>query len=263
MKKSVTLFVTLLFIMAATFIVSQILNTYKKATSVSFEFIAQNTKIIQNIKTALKNTDFNQTLSFFNKPLFISSKNGDFRAKIEIYPVCTININDYLIKGKINKNIDALFDFLADKYNIGDIIYLKDLILDSIDSDDKERSAYSEIKLQNPAFQDGGIYTYADFMQILEYYSKKAHDKSVFKIEWKKYFNFKKTQLFKECADKNIINLNDQNITNFNIITYDANVSSFIVGIKIAYVLRSSQKMNVFYDIKQKKVIDIEENPLY
>ncbi|WP_457564265.1 hypothetical protein [Caminibacter sp.] len=263
MKKSITLFVTLIFLIIGILIISSILKTYEKATSVSFAFISQNSKIIQNIKTTLKNSEINQTISFFYKPLFFSSKNGDFRAEIEITPICSININDYLKDNKINKNIDALFDYLADKYNIADILYLKDLILDSIDRDDKERSPFSEIKLQNPKFIDGGIYSYSQLKEILDYYAKKRNDKSVFLIKWKKLFNFTKTQLFKECINKTILNLNDENVTDFNIITYDTNISSFIVGIDVAHFLKNEHKLKILYDLKKKKAVSIEENPLY
>ena len=261
MKKSITLFLTLIFLITAISIVSVII---KKVSSLntSYDF-PQSSKIIQNTDNFLKKTDIKTILKYFDTPLFFSSKNGEFKAKIVIFPICSININDYLIKNRKNPDIERLLDFLLDKYEVKDPVFLKDLILDTIDSDDIERSPKSEIKEQTFTFQDGGIFSFEHFKKILRYYEKEAEDKSVENIEWRKYFNFYKTQLFKECAPEEIITLNDKNETKFNIISYENNVTDFLTQINIAYKLQKTHNIKIIYDIKQKKVTDIEENPLY
>jgi hypothetical protein len=261
MKKAITLFITLVFLIAAISIVSIII---KKISSLQkgYDFI-QTSKIIQNIELFLKKTDMNTTIKLFNKPIFFSSKNGDFNIFIDIKPICSININDYLIKNKINTDIERVLDYLLEKYEIKDPAFFKDLILDTIDSDDTERSPFSEIKLANPKFQDGKIYNFKHFSQILNYYIQKTEDKNIKLIPFKDYFNFRSTQIFKECANKNILALNEKNETNFNIINFENNISSFLIGIDIAYKLQNEHKLKIIYDIKQKKVKDIEENPLY
>ncbi len=261
MKKSITLFLTLIFLITAISIVSVII---KKVSSlkISYEF-PQSSKIIQNTDSFLKKTDTKDIINYFERPVFFSSKNGEFMVKIIMNPICSININDYLTKNKINLNIDRLLDFLFDKYEIKDPIFLKDLILDTIDADDIERSPKSEIKQEIIKFQDGGIYSFNHLKKIIKYYEKETDDKSIEKIEWQKYFNFYKTQLFKECAPEEIISLNDKNETKFNIINYENNITNFLTGINIAYKFKKEHTINIIYDIKQKKVTDIEENPLY
>jgi len=260
MKKSITLFLTLIFLISAITIIASILKIYQKTTSSSFEFISQNSKIIQNIEKFFSIIDINQTKMFFNIPLMFSSKEGDFRITIFVNPICKININDYVQKNKINQNIDTLIDFLTYKYEIQDPLFLKDLLIDSIDKNLNERSPYSEIALQNPKFQNGYIYSYKQLKDILNYYANKTEDKRVFNIPWKKIFNFKYTQLLKSCANKNILTLNDENKTKFNIITIN---SVKYLKLNITYTLKNIHKLNIIYDLKQKKVVDIEENPLY
>ncbi len=258
MKKSVTLFLTILFLISAITIISSILKTYKKATNTSFEFISQNSKIIQNIQDFFKTTDINQTKKFFNIPIMFSSKEGDFQIKILINPICSININDYLKNNKIDKNIDTLIDFLAYKYELQDSLFFKNLILDAIDKDRTERSPYSEISLQNKKFQDGHIHNLNQLEKIINYYIKKTDDKNIKKIPFEKYFNFKHSQLLKECANENILTLNDKNQTNFNIIK-----SPEFIKISISYCLKKTYELNLTYNFNQKKVTDIEDNPLY
>jgi hypothetical protein len=263
MKKSVTLFLTLIFLITAISIVALILTTYKKITSTDFTFISQNSLLIKNIQKTLSNLDKNQTVSYFNKPIIFSSKEGDFRGIIKIKPLCSININDYLENNTTNKNIDILLDYLFFKYNVQDPLLLKDMILDTIDSDSKERMPYSEIKLYKPNFQDGGIYNFKQFQIILKSYANITKDKNPFKIKWKNYFNFTKTQLFKKCTNKLILNLNDENKTNFNIITYDEAKNSFFIKINARYIFKKEHNLHILYDMIKHKVISVENNPVY
>ncbi|WP_456489269.1 hypothetical protein [Caminibacter pacificus] len=262
MRKSIALFLTLIFLTAAFVIIGMIIKNYQKITSKDYTFISQNSVIISDTLNTLKNLDINSSEDL-NKILGefpITSKNGEFRGVISISAISTININDYYKNKKIDKNIDKLIDFLALKYDIKDPIYLKDLILDTIDKDKIERSAYSEIINENPFFQNGKIYTKKQFSELLNYYQKQTLDKNVKKVPWKKYFNFYISQLYN--PQKDIITLNEKNETDFNIISFEK-AKNFYVEIGIDYAYHSKQKINIIYDIKNKKVLRVEVNPIY
>jgi len=257
MRKSVALFMTLSFLIVAFALIASIIKTYEKITSKNMLFISQNSVIIKNSLNVLKNIEVNssQELEKIIGTFPISSKDGSFRAFIEIKPINSININDFLKNKKIDKNIKRVIEFLAYNYDIKDTLFLEDLILDTIDKDYEERSPYSEIALQKK-FQNGFIDKKA-FNEILNYYISQTNDKNVLKVPWEKFFNFKITQLY--TPPKEIELLNEKNETNFNIISIEK-VKNFFVSIDINY---STQNINIIYDIKAKKVFDIENNPVY
>ena len=235
---------------------------FQKATSKDMLFISQNSVIIKNTLDILKDMDINSSdkLEEITGSFPISSKDGEFRAVIDINPINSININDFLENNKTNPNIDRLLDFLAYKYDIKDILYLKDLILDTIDKDLDERSTNSEIILQNPLFQNSKIYNYDQFKTILNYYVKATDDKNVYKVPWKEYFNFEFTQLYE--PNKDILSLNEQNETKFNIISIEK-AKHFFIKIGIQYAYTNEQNISILYDLKTKKAKKIENYPLY
>jgi hypothetical protein len=261
MKKAVALFLTLSLILIITYFIASILNSYSEIAKKNYIFIAQNSVIINDTVNILKNLEINEsTLDEIFTTFPISSKNGDFRAIVTITPVKTININDYLKNRKIDKNIDKLLEFICYKYDIKDPLFLKNLILDTIDKDTKERMPFSEIIQKNPFFQNGKIYNLNHFKTILNYYEKETLDKNVKKIPWEKYFNFKITQLYNPNED--IINLNTQKETTFNIISFEK-AKKFYVNVIIEYIFGVNQKIDILYDLKNKKVYNIEINPIY
>ena len=104
-----------------------------------------------------------------------------------------ININEIALK-KTKPFIKQYLLNILSTYNIKDPEYFIDLILDTIDSDKEERNAYSEIKLIDPSFPNGKIYSFKHFKKILKFYAQQRRDKDIFKIPWKKliYFGDKK-----------------------------------------------------------------------
>jgi hypothetical protein len=194
MRKSITLFITLIFLITAISIIN-IIITKISSLNKSYDFI-QTSKIIQNIDKFLKKTDINTTIKLFDTPFSFSSKNGDFQVFILINPICSININDYLKTNKINIDIDKVLDFLLEKYEIKDPVFFKDIILDTIDNDDIERSPFSEIKLNNQKFEDGKIYNINHLKKIVDYYIKKTGDTNIKLVPFKEYFNFFSRSIF-------------------------------------------------------------------
>jgi len=261
MKKAIALLLTLTTILIISYYIALILKNYEKITQKGFIFIPQNSIIIEDTLTILKNLDINSTYIeeiFTTYP--ISTKNGDFRAVVTIEPINSININDYLKNKKIDKNIDKLIEYLCYKYDIKDCLFLKSLILDTIDTDKDERMAFSEIIQKNPLFQNKKIFNSLQLKEILNYYKKETLDKSVDKVPWDEFFNYKITQLYNPPED--IIKLNSQKETSFNIISYDK-AKKFYVKVNIDYTFNNSQQIEIIYDLKNKKVFNIEINPLY
>jgi len=267
LKNSIALFITIMFLVVIVSIINFILKDYDKFTSNSNSYIAQNNIIIKNsIKTLDKFADKIKSKEDLNK-LFtsfaISNKDGSFRAVYTISPLFDkINIH--------NKNISIFLDNLFSYYQILDPLYLKNLILDTLDKDTKERDDESEIVLYDPFFQNGNIYNYKHLKKIIDYYYKKRDDNRVFMIPWQKYIYFLDiNNSYIDCdmiddklalflgIDKNMQNC--KSIKEFDIITFDKN-RSYLIDVDIDYF---QNNIKIIYDINKKKVIKIENNPIY
>jgi hypothetical protein len=109
----------------------------------------------------------------------------------------------------------------------------------------------------------------------MDYYYKITGDKNIYKIPWQKYIYFSNgnnyivceamdldLKKFLELEDIDCKDLNHSKnriLENFDIISFDKN-SSFWVDINIKY---KQQNIDITYDIDKKKVIKIENNPIY
>jgi len=289
MKKSVVLLIVLGFIVILISISGYIFNIYNKYMNEQTTYIAQDSLVIKDIKSILDNhlKDINGSdiTNIFTSYPPISNK--DFTLNITIKPIFNrININNYLLHKKIDKNIDDVFTNLLNFYQVDDVTLFKDLILDTIDIDEEERDNESEISLINPLFQNGQIYNKKHFEQILDYYVSKSGDKTVYNIPWDKYI------FFGQKGKINMIdcNLMDANLaqfiglqTNYDIITCKNletpenkkllrifNIKKFShrdtywIKVNIKYNKNSlKNNLTMVYDIKSKKVIKIEKNPIY
>ncbi|MRJ07259.1 MAG: hypothetical protein C6I01_07045 [Epsilonproteobacteria bacterium] len=258
-KKGLVLFITLAFLILAFGIVGSIATSYQKITSRDYTFIPQNGALIEDLIGGLGKVETN--LSFFEQlPLTfpISSPDGEFKATIEISPVQTLNLNDYLTaKGEINSTIDHFFDYLGEKYGIEDLPLLKALILDTIDSDSISRLEGSEIGKKDPLFQNGAVYNWEQFRQILKVYQRETGDNSVEKVPWKEYFNFTITQLYN--PDPIFTRFNREGgEKNFTIITPKS--PHFYIWVKISY---RNNRLKLLYDFKTRKVLEVEADSLY
>jgi len=286
LRKSIALFITLLFLLAVIVVLNKILNT--KTTSFG-KIISENSLIVKNtldtLKEIKKNINKSDDLDNIFTTFPLSNNDGTFRAVINIKPVFDkIDINALLQKGKINPYIENYLENILSYYKIEDPEYLKDLILDTIDTDLEEREAYSEIANENPYFQNGKIYGVDQLNAINRTYFKKTDDKNVFQIPWEEYFYFgdgkihmldcerMDTQTAKflslnveEQTDCETISTkeNNETIKNLNIIPYDKN-QSYWVEVNINYIFDDvNSTLKITYDLNNKKVINIESNPVY
>ncbi|GAB6075069.1 hypothetical protein [Nautilia lithotrophica] len=290
MRKSIALLITMFFLLSIIFILNVILNKYEIYTNKNHTtYIAQNSIIIRNtLKTLSKISDQVKTSEDLKK-LFttipLSSNKGDFRIIYTIQPLFNkIDINALLNQNKINTFIENYIDNILNYYQVKDPVLFKDLLLDTIDSDDKEREAYSEIIIQNPFFQNGKIYNITHLEQIEHYYYKKTNDKNIFNIPWNElifFGNGKKHIIECNLINKNVAQFlgltrnnadtckslqteeNNETIKNLNIIAYDGN-QSFWIKTNITYFInQQKQNIKITYDLHNKKVISIESNPIY
>jgi len=281
MKKSIALLTVLLFIVLLMSLSAVIFKIYDKYSSSSYKYITQDTLIIKDVSQildqSLANTDIYDLLTTYPP---ISSKDGNFIVNVTISPIFNkININNYIENNKTNQTIDDTLNNILDFYEILDPIFFKDLLLDTIDTDTDERSADSEIILNEP-FQNGLIYNKKHFQKILDYYALQKNDPNIYKIPWDKYIFFgDKNKYILDCnlIDKNLakfiglefkndiiscnnLEKNKKLIENLNIKPYDKN-TTYWVKIDISY--NQTNELNITYDTKSKKVVNIEKHFIY
>ncbi len=285
MKKSIALLAVLGFIIIIIGLSTGILKLYEKFSSTSYSYISQNSLILKNIKktlnNALKEINNSDIQNIFTTYPPIVSKDENFILNIEISPVNDkININNLIENNKTNIYILNTLSNILEYYEILDPLFFEDLLLDTLDLDTLERDAYSEIILYKE-FQNGTIYNYKHFKEILDYYANIKNDKNIYKIPWDKYIFFgdkKKYILDCNLIDKNLAkfiglefkndiisceNLIENNLTqNLNIKPFDKN-NSYLIKVDTNYFL-NNQKYNLsfFYNTKTKKAI-VENNFIY
>ena len=281
MKKAVALFLTLIFVTIIIAIVGGIFTIYQKFSKDTFyKDISQNSILIKNIKSILDNlsNDINGSdIKNIFTTVLVSSKDGDFRALISIKPLFNrVDLNE------ISKNKYALkyLENILEYYQVADPIFFEDLILDTIDTDNKERVGGSEIVLKNPFFKQGKIYNFSHLKEILDYYFKIMDDKSVYTIPWQKLFffgngnsvidcNLIKPKVAKflglefsdniNCKSLKSFEENRKVMKNLNIISFNKKISYFI-KINILY---NDQNLSIVYDINKKRIEHITNNILY
>jgi hypothetical protein len=283
-RKSIALFLTLVFMTIILGIVATIINIYKNISKTSFEKdISQNSVLIMNVKSILDDfiKDINESdIKEIYNTFSIKNKDGSFKVLIQIKPLLDkVNINEYLSKNK-KKYIDMYLNNILEFYQIQDPVFFKALILDTLDKDVVERVGNSEIKLQNKFFKNGKIYNYLHFKQILDYYVKFTGDHNIYKIPWKKLIWFGNNDSIIDCdiLDKNIAkflglifdnNLNCKGLKKFNenknilkklsIIPFNKTIP-YLIDVEINY---SNQYLSFYYDINKKRIENIKSNFLY
>jgi hypothetical protein len=229
LRKSIALFLTLVFITITLGIIGVIINIYKEISKNNFEkVISQNSVLIMNIKSVLDNVvkDINGSdIKNIYGTFPVTNKDGSFRLLVEIKPLLDkININEYLNKNK-KKYIDTFLDNILEYYQIKDPVFFKSLILDTLDRDDVERVGDSEIRLEDKFFINGKILNYSHFKRILDYYVKYTEDKDIYKIPWEQLIWFGENKSIIDC---DIIN---KNVVKFLGLVFDEDLSLSLIHI--------------------------------
>lgn len=83
-----------------------------------------------------------------------------------------------------NETVHDFFMEILSYYNVLDSSFLMALFMDTIDTDNNERAAQSEIVLSNPFFRQGSIYNKAHLDHIIRYYVSITSDANIYNVPW-------------------------------------------------------------------------------
>lgn len=290
MRKSVALFLAITFLLLILVLMASILGIYTSYQKKSPHDIAQNSLLIRSVTKILHRTvkDINDsdTLQALFGTYPLSSSVGNFVATVTLQPLSNkININAYALKG-IDPYIDLFLTNLLQYYGIQDPQFFKDLLRDTLDEDLNEREGESEIRLYDPNFANGKIYSWRHMYKILDYYARKRDDTTIFKVPWKELI------YLGPLHEESIIDCNmlSQNIVQFLSLKHNASIDcknlrkfpenralmqalhiepyekgkSFWIEVGIIY-RHNTQEENISlkYNLKTIKVQEIASNPLY
>ena len=95
-------------------------------------------------------------------------------------------------------------------FDINNKKLLLDIMEDTVDTDDFESGAYSEIASEDFDFRQGKIYSYNHLKKIFEHYYKISLDKNIFKIDrdsWEEVFYFGDTNSSSQLLDCNQLDM--------------------------------------------------------
>lgn len=289
MKKGIILLSVLMLISVLSLIILQ-------STSISEKFLKRNSKALfltQLNKTFLDINGFLKLISpmiknpdifdmMLKAPLIIHEKQSDININMFFEPITnTLNINHIYKNDKINQEMYDFLYLVLQKYDIRDSYFFINILLDTLDKDDEERVYESEIIKKNNFFQNGENMDKKTFDYILNYYAVKRNDSRIFQINFEKYFNFStpksdfnylnseiKEILWQNYSiyfptDNKIIksfdelSMNDDDKQKLKNLDIDFNIYLLKSNLTFFY-LNQSAKISQIYDIKNKKVTDIE-----
>lgn len=287
MKKGIVLLLTLGFIAILSVLISFVLSLtnriYGEVNSVhiknqSFILFSDIKKLLDDYSDQIENdNDFTNFL--LGAPPFYDDK-SKLGLNVEITPLNNrININSILIDKKINNNLIQFLKNVCEKYNILDPNFFISLVLDTIDEDNLEREALSEISLQNLKYSNGAIYDMNQFIILEKYYANTVQDKNIFRVPWEKLIYFgEKNSTILDCKRVNkelifLIGLNSNNYSGcsdlnntknkdiskkFNLKRFNKE-NHYYVLVKIYYQINDiKDKASFVYDVKTKKVSNFE-----
>lgn len=209
MKKGIVLFITVALIGILTPLILQSLaQANHTLESVQKEkFFLTRSIILRDVNNALKekskNIENSEDLEnfFVALPPIISPK-GDIYIDISIDPLFDkVNINNLLLQNKQDKYLTQFINNILQKYNLTNSTIYLSLLLDTIDEDKEERSAFSELSLSDSDFRNGSIYNMSHLDYISDAYYEHTRDKSVYDIPWEElvYFGAKDSRYIIDC----------------------------------------------------------------
>ncbi len=196
MKKGVALLITIVILAIFSVLV---LKSFSISTQVvnqnnEIRLLSQSNRLLEDSKKIVKNTlkDINSTEAYailFSEPFVIANKN--FTLTFTFSPVENgLNINSLLQNSKRNEESILVFENILRTYNVQNIQFFVDLILDTIDEDVDERSYGSEIILKDTFFTNSKIYSQKHLDKIIDYYAQVKDAKNIYKVDWGKYIRF-------------------------------------------------------------------------
>ena len=198
MKKGIALIITVGFITILGAIIAYVFSFTQGVFNEALKADAKNQRTIlhSDIKNMLdtyaKMVETNEDLTNFllGIPPVYDEKSGlSLYVELE-YLSNKININSLAV----NENIVKFLKNIAQSYNILDISFFIALLKDTIDEDDIEKEALSEISREDIRFSNSRIVNKRHFKKILEYYVDVTKDESVLKVPWERLIYFGKTQ---------------------------------------------------------------------
>ncbi len=209
-------------------------------------------------------------------PPFSDPKSG-LSVSIEIEPkVNRININNLYYKHRVDFVTKAFLEKVFLKYEVADGDFLYRLFLDTIDNDENERGAQTEIVLKDYDFRNGKIENKKHLDKILDYYISITKDDSVKKIPWSKliFFGERDKKYILDCdrmepelvetlfGERERISCEDIQkaaISAFNYAPFKKGVD-YPVTCKVYFAFGDQEeKVKFDYDLKTHKVSNIEK----
>ena len=206
-RKGVVLFISLGLITVISFLIFEsfkYINLGFRHVS-NIERITQTATIIKDIESIVKVTAdeiksaeaLDMILGVFPP---ISDKNNQFYVAIQLETLHSrININTILDKQdkedpyaqrKIKEHFALFFERIFVEYQVYNYQLFLDLLADTLDTDQVERTVNSEIILKDLTFVNGIIPSKEIFNKILYIYEDYTQDTNIWKVPWDKLFYF-------------------------------------------------------------------------
>jgi len=205
-RRGVALLLTMLFVAAAMAAGLYYVQMRQRAlqTLPHFRSIAQNTLLLSDLERLLaryKKIGEDELDALFVSTPYIASEDGKFMVALSVSNLQNrVNIN--LIANRAAKQyLNLMLYNIASTYEIYDPQLLADIILDSIDTDLRERTPDGEIALEDRNFQNGPIRSIERFWRILGRYYDLTGDSRVFLPPWERIFVFgERLDLIVDCV---------------------------------------------------------------
>lgn len=216
MKKGVALLATLGLVLALSLLLIVSFELVgKSAKQISDKrFLIQSDIIAANLQPILdatlkdiKNADTLEMLMF--TPIHIEDESSGLSLDIKMESAANkLNINTLWQSTQPNPQVAEFFEQMLDRYKVADRQFFLNILYDTFDTrSPTERQTGSKIYLQDQFFRTGRIDSMEHFWQIVDYYSQRTGDKSIYNIPWSKIlttegvtidFNYMGYELLKE-----------------------------------------------------------------
>lgn len=270
MKSGVALLITIvmLAIFSVLILKSFSINSQFINQNNEIRLLAQSNRLLEDSKNIVKNTlkDINSTEAYvflFSEPFVLSNEN--FTLTFTFSPVETgLNINKLLQNSKRSEDFILVFENILSHYHIQNIQFFVDLVLDTIDEDEVERSYGSEIILKDTFFTNSKIYSQKHLDKIIDYYAQMKDDKNIYKIDWSKYIRFNEDAIDVNFASLDLLRILLSNpfindsfkktyYENYNDLKIDEDKQALLNNLNLTF-LTSRVLVKVVFDDLIKKV---------